>query len=157
MKKIKNLISSLFIFSPFVTFSQNIIDKSDYFEKNYIVDVPLVINENRNEVILFPLFDDKGKSVRALGLGVIRGDKCVKDGTLSIAFENEEVINIVSFNQFNCEGGVLFDIDDRIRRLLKEKVIIAVRYKDGYSSFRIQEKVDSDYFIRVFNNLEKRK
>ena len=50
---------------------------------------------------------------------------------------------------------ILFDIDSRIKKLLKENIIVAVRYKNGHTSFKIQEKVDSDYFIKVFNNLEK--
>jgi hypothetical protein len=110
--------------------------------------------------VLF-LSEKKGKIVPStFYLKVIGIEGCIDEGsTLDIIFDNDEKLQLVNWNKFNCDGTNYFDIRSK-EELFKKNKIKALKYtnKRNYNSMIVRENIDdenSSYLMNLLLELDK--
>ena len=78
---------------------------------------------------------------------------CDEKDNLIILFEDDSKITLTSWNKFNCEGNVYFNLTEDDLKQLSTKKVSSIRFSNGYSyeSLTSSLKQDQkDYFIRAY-------
>jgi hypothetical protein len=91
-----------------------------------------------------------GLIVKNVGIG-----NCDENDEMIFLFEDGTKITITSWNKFNCEGKVYFDLSNNELDMLKSKNVTAIRFKNGYSSDSLTyslKKEEQGFFINVYTN-----
>lgn len=95
-------------------------------------------------------YDNSGFLCKNVNIG-----NCDENDSLIILFEDDTKITLTSWNKFNCEGDVYFNLtDDEINELSIKKVK-SIRFSNGYSyeSLTVSMKEDQkNYFVRAYTN-----
>ena len=95
-------------------------------------------------------YDNNGFLCKNVNIG-----NCDENDSLIILFEDDTKITRTSWNKFNCEGDVYFNLtDDEINELSIKKVK-SIRFSNGHSdeSLTVSMKEDQkNYFIRAYTN-----
>jgi hypothetical protein len=93
-----------------------------------------------------------------LNLKVVNVGGCYENNKLIILFQNGEKSNLLSWNKFNCEGDVYFEINDKTEELLKTQKVTKVRFENGRSYESLTGEVeDQEYFIKLFGLIQENK
>jgi hypothetical protein len=80
---------------------------------------------------------------------------CDENDSLIILFEDDTKITLTSWNKFNCEGDVYFNLTDDEINDLSIKKVKSIRFSNGhsYESLTVSMKEDQkNYFIRAYTN-----
>jgi hypothetical protein len=80
---------------------------------------------------------------------------CDENDSLIILFEDDTKITLASWNKFNCEGTVYFNLTDGEINELSTKKVKSIRFSNGrsYESLTVALKEDQkNYFIRAYTN-----
>lgn len=153
MKKVTLLLGLVVL--GYVTNAQKVIDKSNDFEQSHGVDKPLLIKQTSDDgFLVVPMLNPDGRDYVRIGVATNSDRVCIENSELSIIFEDDERIDMLSFNKFNCKGLALFMVADKHRLKLDNVPIKAIRFKNGYNGKSTQQRVYSDYFIQLNNNLK---
>ena len=94
--------------------------------------------------------EQNGIILKNIGIG-----NCDENDELIFLFDDESKITITSWNKFNCEGKVYFNLKDSEYDLLKSKKVTAIRFKNGYSYESLTytlKKEEQGFFINVYSN-----
>ena len=94
--------------------------------------------------------EQNGIILKNIGIG-----NCDENDELIFLFDDESKITITSWNKFNCEGKVYFNLKDSEYDLLKSKKVTAIRFKNGYSYESLTytlKKEEQVFFINVYSN-----
>ena len=94
--------------------------------------------------------EQNGIILKNIGIG-----NCDENDELIFLFDDESKITITSWNKFNCEGKVYFNLKDSEYDLLKSKKVTAIRFKNGYSYESLTytlNKEEQGFFINVYSN-----
>jgi hypothetical protein len=78
---------------------------------------------------------------------------CDEKDTLIILFEDDTKITLTSWNKFNCEGNVYFNLTDSEIKDLSTKKMSSIRFSNGYSYeslTSVLKQDQKDYFIRAY-------
>lgn len=152
MKKITVLLSLVAL--SYVSNAQKLVKFEDDFDSRYLVDEPLIVKKDRSGIIVIPRINkDTGDDYDAIVIATSRERECVKYAELSIVFENEERIDLDSDLPLNCKGLAVFFPSNKDKELLSKFKIKAIRFKNGYNSTTVQDRINSDYFIQLHENL----
>jgi len=95
-------------------------------------------------------FEQNGLIVKNIGIG-----NCDEKDNLIFLFEDGTKINLTSWNKFNCEGKVYFDLSKNELDMLKSKKVTAIRFNNGYSYESLtytMKKDEEGFFINVYTN-----
>jgi len=102
------------------------------------------------------IYDDDGDyikvSVYKKYLVVYSSLSCVDEGaSLTIHFDNDEKINLTSWNDFNCDGHSMFYWFNKTQSelLKKHKLKYVSIYSRGKSSFCLVPENERDYFMQL--------
>jgi hypothetical protein len=80
---------------------------------------------------------------------------CDENDNLIFLFEDDSKMTMTSWNKFNCEGNVYFDLSEDQLKQLSSKKITTVRFTNGrtYESltYKLKE-TERDYFLRAYTN-----
>jgi len=103
--------------------------------------------------------EKNGKLIEdGLNLKVVNVGSCYENNKITILFENGEKSNLLSWNKFNCEGKVYFEINDKTEELLKTQKVTKVRFENGRSYESLTGEVeDQEYFIKLFGMIQENK
>ena len=87
----------------------------------------------------------------AIGLG-----NCCENNKLIILFEDGSKINLVSWNDFDCEGNAYFSLTDTQKNKLAKLPIKTVRVTNGYSyeSITSSKGYNKRHFIQLFHCID---
>jgi len=91
-----------------------------------------------------------GIILKNVGIG-----NCDEKDDLIFLFEDDTKITITSWNKFNCEGKVYFDLSESELDILKTKKVTAIRLKNGYSYESLTyvlKKEEQGFFVNVYSN-----
>jgi hypothetical protein len=94
--------------------------------------------------------EQNGIILKNIGIG-----NCDENDELIFLFDDESKITITSWNKFNCEGKVYFNLRDSEYDLLKSKKVTAIRFKNGYSYESLTytlKKEEQGFFVNVYSN-----
>jgi hypothetical protein len=155
MKKLL-LISMLFI--GINLFAQENI-KLKYYkdvmtEKEYVFsnEKILCLENPEKGFMLSILYDFKKGKVKYSGIKVFSHSigSCLEHDKLIFLFEDDSKMELMSWNDFNCEGRSYFDFNgDRLIKLTKR--IKAIRFQNGRSyesvTVTLENEIDKTYFI----------
>jgi len=157
MKKLIFIVATLFATTTqgqlsIIRHQDEMTDKVYYFPNEGIVikssdgesgfRVRLSIKE-KNDVL-----QQDGLTIKAVNIG-----SCYENNKLTMLFENGEKFTIVSWNKFNCDGDVYFEVSNKNWELLKSQKLVKMRFENGRTYDSLTGEVETqDYFI-VYNNL----
>ena len=164
MKKIILLLIGLITCVNYSLFSQTVIDTvcvikitdSMSDKSGLMATYPLVIsNENTTKGFsLTPMF-------LSFGLGIYLNSKmygfsgCNENDKLIIVLENNEKINLISHNSFNCTGEGSFKLSRSIIKKLRTSPLYKIRITNGRSGDSYTDTVSINYkyyFLQLFNS-----
>lgn len=119
-----------------------------YFEtkkKGFIIKPSFTIKKG--------VFSYTGIIVQSVGIGT-----CLEKDELTILFEDNTKITLISWSKFNCEGSSSFDLNgSKLAKLTKR--IKAIRFENGrsFESLTVQLKKEKDktFFIDVKQAIDK--
>jgi len=152
MKKLTVLLSLVAL--SYVSNAQKIVKFEDDFDSRYLVDEPLIVKKDRSAIIVIPRINkEAGDDYDAIVIATNNERECVQNAELSIVFENEERIDLDSDLGLNCKGLAVFYPSNKVKELLSKYKIKAIRFKNGYNSTTVQDRINSDYFIQLHENL----
>lgn len=80
---------------------------------------------------------------------------CDENDTLIFLFTDDTKMSITSWNKFNCEGKVYFDLTEEEYKTLSLKNVNVIRFTNGrtYESLTYGLKeIQKDYFVRAYSN-----
>jgi hypothetical protein len=78
---------------------------------------------------------------------------CDEKDNLIILFEDDSKISLTSWNKFNCEGTVYFNLTDSDLKELSTKKMSSIRFSNGYSYeslTSVLKQDQKDFFIRAY-------
>ena len=78
---------------------------------------------------------------------------CDEKDNLIILFEDDSKISLTSWNKFNCEGTVYFNLTDSDLKELSTKKMSSIRFSNGYSYeslTSVLKQDQKDYFIKAY-------
>jgi hypothetical protein len=78
---------------------------------------------------------------------------CDEKDNLIILFEDDSKISLTSWNKFNCEGTVYFNLTDSDLKELSTKKMSSIRFSNGYSYeslTSVLKQDQKDYFVRAY-------
>src|SRR5690625_2392517 len=152
MKKLTVLLSLVAL--SYVSNAQKIVKFEDDFDSRYLVDKPLIIKKDRSAIIVIPRINkEAGDDYDAIVIATNNERECVQNAELSIVFGNGERIDLDSDLGLNCKGLAVFYPSNKVKELLSKYKIKAIRFKNGYNSTTVQDRINSDYFIQLHENL----
>jgi hypothetical protein len=129
-------------------------DKEYYFAKKKLI----CSNESKTRgFTITPSFRSTGGSYINTGFMCknVNIGTCDENDELIILFDDDSKITLTSWNKFNCEGNVYFNLSDEELAQLSTKKINSIRFMNGrsYDTLTSTLKVDQkDYFIRAYTN-----
>tara|TARA_R110001606_G_scaffold125295_1_gene258869 strand:+ start:286 stop:798 length:513 start_codon:yes stop_codon:yes gene_type:complete len=90
-------------------------------------------------------------TAKLIGLG-----NCCENNKLIILFEDGSKINLVSWNDFDCEGNAYFSLTDTQKNKLAKLPIKTVRVTNGYSyeSITSSKGYNKRHFIQLFHCID---
>lgn len=89
-------------------------------------------------------------SESGLILKVVNVGTCYENNKLTMLFENGEKFTIVSWNKFNCEGDVYYEISSSNWELMTTQKVNKIRFENGRSYENLTGEVeDKTYFITL--------
>jgi hypothetical protein len=163
MKKTILLVSALFTFGAYSqTTKQFVIEHcvDKMTDKEYYFSTKKFICANSQKTQGFTITNSfkplngnmvqNGLIVKNVGIG-----NCDENDEMIFLFEDGTKITITSWNKFNCEGKVYFDLSNNELDMLKSKNVTAIRFKNGYSSDSLTyslKKEEQGFFINVYTN-----
>jgi hypothetical protein len=112
----------------------------------------------KNGFILYPAFEkDGGKWKYGYIGGVSTIGNCFENDKVYFIFDDGTKFEMISWRDFNCKGGLGFDLNGDYRNDLS-KSIKAVKFVNGrsYDSYEkiLTKSEDKNYFINVFKALD---
>jgi hypothetical protein len=129
-------------------------------DKEYFFSSKNLVGSNSQKTIGFsvtPRFKNEdgkmnqnGLILKNIGIG-----NCDEKDNLIFLFEDNTKITITSWNKFNCDGKVYFDLSEDDYESLKSKNILAIRFINGYSFESLTydlKKEEQSFFINVYTN-----
>jgi hypothetical protein len=120
--------------------SEGIVIKSSDGESGFRVRLSI---KEKNDAL-----QQDGLTIKAVNIG-----SCYENNKLTMLFENGEKFTIVSWNKFNCDGDVYFEVSNKNWELLKSQKLVKMRFENGRTYDSLTGEVETqDYFI-VYNNL----
>jgi len=120
--------------------SEGIVIKSSDGESGFRVRLSI---KEKNDAL-----QQDGLTIKAVNIG-----SCYENNKLTMLFENGEKFTIVSWNKFNCDGDVYFEVSNKNWELLKSQKLVKMRFENGRTYDSLTGDVETqDYFI-VYNNL----
>lgn len=172
MKHFKLILVTLL--TPFVLLAQenaaeNICKKVDPFDDSVTYEGITTIlyadgRDMKSEGLVFYLYPREKKGNLSLNILMKAAgmDKCVDEGNvLNIIFENGEKLEMVNYNDFDCDGFNFFRVptDRSGLYLLQTEPIKGVRYtnKRDYQTYTVLENMTEEaktMFINVFKDIE---
>jgi hypothetical protein len=78
---------------------------------------------------------------------------CDEKDNLIILFEDDSKISLTSWNKFNCEGTVYFNLTDSDLKELSTKKMSSIRFSNGYSYeslTSVLKQDQKDFFIKAY-------
>lgn len=125
--------------------SEGIVIKSENGESGF--RVRLSIKEKNGE------FSQDGLVIKAVNIG-----GCYENNKLTMLFENGEKFTIGSWNKFNCDGDVYFDVPNKNWELLKSQKLMKMRFENGRTYDSLTGEVDDkEHFILLNKQMEEGK
>lgn len=85
---------------------------------------------------------------------------CCEKNQLTLMFEDNSIITLLSWNDFNCDGNAYFNITKAQLDKLCTLKIIKAQIKNGYSFDSFQNSISAsqqDYFITISNDIKNNK
>lgn len=161
MKKI--LIISLFTLfaqaqneSYLVRHEIDIIDKTEYFVPSE--DLIISNKDKTRGFVITPAFSKEDGIVlmRSLIVKSYVGSDCVEKSKLYIMLENDNIIALSAWNDFNCKNTSYFDFTNEDLELLKNSKIKIIRFVNGSDSAEFDgvNLNKKNFFIRAILNLK---
>jgi len=120
--------------------SEGIVIKSESGESGF--RVRLSIKEKNGTL------SQDGLMIKAVNIG-----GCYENNKLTMLFENGEKFTIVSWNKFNCDGDVYFEISNKNWELLKSQKLMKMRFENGRTYDSLTGEVDDQEHFILLNKL----
>jgi hypothetical protein len=120
--------------------SEGIVIKSESGESGF--RVRLSIKEKNGTL------SQDGLIIKAVNIG-----GCYENNKLTMLFENGDKFTIVSWNKFNCDGDVYFEISNKNWELLKSQKLMKMRFENGRTYDSLTGEVDDQEHFILLNKL----
>ena len=135
----------------------------NYFEDEmtgktyYVTSYDLVIaNTERTEGVKFGVHLDDDAEFRFLTATLIGLGTCCEEDKMIVLFKDGSKINLVSWNDFNCDGRAYFNLNAEQRRKLSTIPIKTIRVTNGYTfeSVTSSKEYNKRHFIQLFHSID---
>lgn len=113
--------------------------------------------DSQKAVVIWPLISDIWKPtmfVKGIGFG------CVEKAVVIFLFEDGSRLDMTSWNQFNCDGRLLYLLDAEDWAILANRPLKKIRLTNGNNQESLTEAVDAEdrtYFIRLMRLLAQKR
>jgi len=125
--------------------SLGIVIKSENGESGF--RVRLAIEEKNGKL------EQDGLIIKAVNIG-----SCYENNKLTMLFENGEKFTIQSWNKFNCDGDIYFEVSHKNWELLKSQKLMKMRFENGRTYDSLTGEVeDKEHFILLNKQMEENK
>ena len=136
-------------------------DKTYYFISRGLVSIDNV-NKQGFRLEAFLKKDESTNKIYMTDLKakLVNIGSCNEKVTLIFKFEDESKIQLTSWNDFNCEGKACYELSDSDKESLSTKKIVKIKFqngRDGYESYTADITNDNDYYVQLFDAINKQK
>jgi hypothetical protein len=126
-------------------------------KKEYYLPTENLVVANKEKTTGFSMTPnfrfEKGKvALKSLIVKSFVGSSCVEKSVLYILLENENLITLNAWNNFNCDGTSYFDFNQNDLKLLSESNAKLIRFVNGRDYAQFENTIEEDsktFFIRV--------
>lgn len=163
--KMKNILLLTILFFSIQVFAQDKIKilyhKDIMTDKESIFTPASISSENQKKGFFIKptfsiengVFAYSGLFIKSFGLGT-----CLQKDDLTILFEDNTKITLISWSKFNCKGASYFDLDgSELKNLTKR--IKAIRFQNGRTfealTLKLENENDKTFFIHVQQAIDK--
>jgi len=160
MKKQLTLLITLFAVTAMAQDTTKIIKKTDDMtgKVSYRVSKSVALFHETEPIgfAFFPVISTE-LSVYTIYVNTYGLGNCNEKNTLIIQFENESIITLNSWSEFNCEKYSYFTVTKKDLSLLAENKIKKVRYINGRTHDKLTVEVsedERDYMVNILKLLK---
>lgn len=132
----------------------DVIDKTEYYLPS---EELIVANKDKTKgFVITPAFakEDGIVIMRSLFVKSYVGSDCVEKSKLYIMLEDDNIISLSAWNDFNCKNTSYFDFTNEDLALMKNSKIKIIRFVNGSDSAEFDgvNLNKRNFFIRVITN-----